>query len=520
LHEGHGPNHIAAGGRPRGQGREGSRTGRPPQTRRPIFFILLPMDSAVPKGRRGLVLFNACVITFMATLDGSIVNIALPTIAKALGAGVSAVQWVVTSYLLCVSATLLVWGRLSDIYGRKRLFAAGLLTFTVGSLLCGLSGSLSALVASRVLQGLGAAMAMALVQGIVTSTFPPEERGKALGFIGSVVAIGSLVGPSLGGLLVAIAGWRSIFFINVPIGLGGVALTFAVMPESRHSGVAGRDTAFNWSGSALFVLSIAALFVAMLAFQDGLVAASPALGIAAIAFVLFFAFLRAERRPSPLVDRSLFQSRVFTMGVIDSCLSYVAMFSYTFFMPFYLQGVRGMSVLGAGALMSVYPLVTGVLAPLAGSLSDRITYRPLTIAGLLCNASGLALLATLGPGTPLYAIGAVVVLLGAGGAMFQSPNNSSVMGSVPRDRLGIAGSLNAFFRNLGMVTGTTLSVSLFSLVTKARMDSVSSGALDGAVFLGGFRVVVLAASGFALLAMIGEVFGKRRGEAGDLAAVR
>ena len=501
-----------------------------------VFFMLLPMDSAVPKGRRGLVLFNACVITFMATLDGSIVNIALPTIAKALGAGVSAVQWVVTSYLLCVSATLLVWGRLSDIYGRKRLFAAGLLTFTVGSLLCGLSGSLSALVASRVLQGLGAAMAMALVQGIVTSTFPPEERGKALGFIGSVVAIGSLVGPSLGGLLVAMAGWRSIFFINVPIGLGGVALTFAVMPESAGSGVAvmpesagsragrvriaGDGKAFNWGGALLFVLSISALFVAMLAYQDGLLPAPPALGIAVLAFVLFFAFLRAEKRPSPLVDRSLFRSRVFTMGVIDSCLSYVAMFSYTFFMPFYLQGVRGMSVLGAGALMSVYPLVTGVLAPLAGSLSDRITYRPLTIAGLLCNAAGLALLATLGPGAPLYAIGAVIVLLGVGGAMFQSPNNSSVMGSVPRDRLGIAGSLNAFFRNLGMVTGTTLSVSLFSLVTKARMDSVSSGALDGAVFLGGFRVVVLAASGFALVAMVGEVFGKRRGEAGDLATVR
>jgi len=483
-----------------------------------FFYILLPMDSAVPKGRRGLILFNACVITFMATLDGSIVNIALPTIAKALGAGVSAVQWVVTSYLLCVSATLLVWGRLSDIYGRKKLFAAGLLTFTVGSLLCGLSGSLSALVASRVLQGLGAAMAMALVQGIVTSTFPPEERGKALGFIGSVVAIGSLLGPSLGGLLVAMAGWRSIFFINVPIGLGGVVLTFAVMPESAGSRagrvrIAGDGKAFNWGGALLFVLSISALFVAMLAYQDGLLPAPPALGIAVLAFVLFFAFLRAEKRPSPLVDRSLFRSRVFTMGVIDSCLSYVAMFSYTFFMPFYLQGVRGMSVLGAGALMSVYPLVTGVLAPLAGSLSDHITYRPLTIAGLLCNAFGLALLATLGPGTPLYAIGAVIVLLGAGGAMFQSPNNSSVMGSVPRDRLGIAGSLNAFFRNLGMVTGTTLSVSLFSFVTKARMDSVSSGALDGAVFLGGFRVVVLAAAGFALAAMAGEILGKKAGPA-------
>jgi MFS family permease len=180
-------------------------------------------------------------------------------------------------------------------------------------------------------------------------------------------------------------------------------------------------------------------------------------------------------------------------------------------MPFYLQTVRGMGALHAGALMSLYPAVTAFLAPAAGALSDRITYRPLTIAGLLLNAAGLALLATLGPSTSLVAVGAIIVTLGVGGAFFQSPNNSSVMGSVPRERLGIAGSLNSFFRNLGMVSGTTLAVSLFTFTTKSGIDRVASGSMDASLFLSGFRVVVLVAAGFALAGMAGEVFGKKRG---------
>lgn len=465
------------------------------------------MDHELSRGRRNLILINACVITFMATIDGSIVNIALPTIAASLGVGISAVQWVVTTYLLAVSSLLLVWGRLSDLHGRKRFFGLGLGIFTLGSLLCGLAASLPMLVASRILQGVGASMAMALVQGIVTSAFPPEERGKALGFIGSVVAIGSLVGPSLGGVLVALAGWRSIFYINVPIGLVGIALTIFNLPESR--GRKGEE-GFAWAGALFLFFAIVSGFGALLAFQEGALPGPASLGLGLLAILLFLGFLWSQRRPSPLVDSSLFRSRIFTMGVIDSSLSYVAMFSYTFFMPFYLQTERGLSVLAAGALMSLFPLVTAFMAPLAGALSDRITYRPLTISGLVLTALGMVLLASLGPGTPLLAIGALVVLLGLGSALFQSPNSSSVMGSVPRDRLGIAGSLNSFFRNLGMVSGTTLAVSLFSLVTKARMDTLASGAMDASLFLKGFRVVALVAAGFALLGALGEVFGKRQ----------
>jgi MFS family permease len=200
------------------------------------------------------------------------------------------------------------------------------------------------------------------------------------------------------------------------------------------------------------------------------------------------------------------------MGVIDSSLSYMAMYSYIFFMPFYLQTVRGVGVLEAGLLMSLYPLVTAFLAPAAGALSDKITYRPLTITGLLFSGLGLVSLSFLGSHSSLFLIGGIIVLLGIGGALFQSPNNSSIMGSVPRDRLGIAGSLNAFFRNLGMVSGTTLAVSLFSLSTKMNIDSVSSGLINSSLFLRGFRLVVLTAAVLALLGALGEVFGKKKGQ--------
>lgn len=466
------------------------------------------MNTEMTKGRRTLILINACVITFMATLDGSIVNIALPTIASAFRVGISSIQWVVTSYLVTVSALLLVWGRLSDMYGRKRFFLMGLAVFTVGSFFCGISGNLLTIVASRVLQAIGASMAIALVQGIVTHTFPPSERGKALGFIGSVVAVGSLIGPSLGGLLVEISGWRSIFFINVPVGIAGVLLTIIILPESE-----GRpDTeTFDWRGAVLLFLSVSLFFSGMLAFQEGLLSPVYSFMVMASAGVLFFFFLLDQRRPHPLVDGCLFSSRIFTMGVIDSSLSYMAMYSYIFFMPFYLQTVRGVGVLEAGLLMSLYPLITAFLAPAAGALSDKITYRPLTITGLILSGSGLVSLSFLGSRSSLLLIGSIIVLLGIGGALFQSPNNSSIMGSVPRDRLGIAGSLNAFFRNLGMVSGTTLAVSLFSFSTKMTIDSVSSGLMNSPLFLRGFRLVVLTAAMLAFLGALGEVFGKKKG---------
>jgi len=444
--------------------------------------------------RRAIILVNACTLTFMATLDGSIVNIALPEISKALGAGIESVQWVVSSYLIAISATLLVWGRLADLHGRRRFFAAGLAIFTLGSLLSGLAANLPMLVLSRVLQALGASIAMALVQGIVTSIYPPGERGKALGFIGAVVSVGSLLGPSLGGFLVHFAGWRSIFFINVPIGILGVALTFAVMPESPSE-----KGDFDWPGALLFGSLISLFFVWLLAWQEGRSPAALTIAAPLLTLALAAAFVLVERRRKhPLVDASLFRESVFTLGIAAGWFSYVAMFAYIFLMPFYLQAVRGLSALEAGLLLSIYPIVTAVLAPLFGTLSDRHGYLRFTVGGLATSALGLLLVSTLGTSSPLPLIGCYVAILGLGGAAFQSPNNSSIMGAVPRNRLGVAGSLNSFFRNLGMVSGTTIAVALFTFRTKVDLGSYAPGGLDPAIFMKGFGFVAVSSACLAL----------------------
>jgi len=445
------------------------------------------------RGRRTIILVNACIITFMATLDASIVNIALPDISKALHVGIESVQWVVSSYLITISATLLVWGRLADLRGRRRFFAAGIGIFTVGSLLCGLSGDITLLVFARVLQALGASMGMALVQGIVTSIFPPKERGKALGFIGAVVSIGSLLGPSLGGVLVHFAGWPSIFFVNVPIGVIGVILTFAVMPETPR-----QEGDFDWPGAGIFGTMVVVFFVWLLTWQAGLVSIPAMIGVPILTVVLLTLFLTIERRRRhPLIDGSLFSSPVFTLGIAAAWFSYVALFAYILFMPFYLQSARGLSPLAAGLLLSINPIVTAVLAPVSGGLSDRHGFLPFTVGGLAVTACGLVLMATLGPSSSLVEVGAIIGFLGVGTAAFQSPNNSSIMGTVPRERLGVAGSINSLFRNLGMVSGTTFAVAVFSITTRTSMDQLS-GAFDAATFITGFRFVTISAAAMAL----------------------
>ena len=457
--------------------------------------------------RRTLILLNTLILTLMANIDASIVNIALPNIAKSFHAGMNNVQWVVSSYLITISAVILVWGRLADLHGRKRFFVAGLGIFTLGSLLCGLADNLPFLVASRVVQAVGASMGMALVQAIVTSIYPPEERGKALGYIGSTVAIGSLLGPGLGGLLVHFFSWPAIFFVNVPIGILGVILTLVVMPESES-----QTGDFDWPGSLLFSALVVLFFSWLLLWQEGLAPLPFLITAPVLSVILLVAFFKLEKkRPHPLLEESLFASRTFTLGVTASWFSYVAMFGYVLFMPFYLQNVLGLSAWQAGLLLSIYPLVLAVVAPLAGRLSDRFGVQLFTMGGLMVTAVGLMVVATLGLASLLLEVGFLIGLLGLGTALFQSPNNSSVMGAAPRHRLGIAGSVNSFFRNLGMVSGAAFAVALFSVVTNTGASGWT-GITNKLLFLSGFRVVILAMAGAAFAGALVSMVRNHRGE--------
>lgn len=452
------------------------------------------MNSKISPMQKWLTLLNVSVSIFMATLDTSIVNIALPVMSRDLSASISSVQWVVTSYLLTISVLLLVWGKISDMYGRKKIYLFGFIVFTLGSALCGLSRSLNFLVLSRVIQAIGASAMMALSQGIVTATFPRHERGRALGINGTTVAIGTLVGPSLGGILVHLTGWQSIFYINIPVGIIGSILTVFIIPEF-HEGP--ENSKFDIKGSLLLSFSIMSLFLGFLFFQDGVIDLKTFMVLIVLSILTVYLFLRTEMQVlNPLLDLSLFQNPVFSFGIVSAYLSFVATFSTNLFIPFYLQYILNLDTLKAGLLMSFYPAALAVIAPISGWLSDKISYKPLTVIGLSLNSIILFIFTSVDQSTPHGTLALLLSLLGVGSAMFQSPNTSSIMGAVERNQLGVAGGMTALFRNLGMVSGATFSVMLFNITSKMDINSFA-GRMTGiaaASFMKGFRVVLIFAA--------------------------
>lgn len=437
--------------------------------------------------RKKLILFVACLEAFMATLDGSIVNIALPDISAQMRITIGAVQWVSSAYLLAVSLLLLIWGKLADLYGKKKIIVIGFLLFALGSALCSAAHTLPFLVASRVVQAAGAGAMMSLSQGIVTSTFAPGERGAALGQVGMMVAFGSLAGPSLGGLLVRLFGWPSIFVINIPIGIGAAVLALWVLPGETADAAGARR--FDWRGALLFSAFLLVLFLSLLLAQQGSIPAGwlpPAVLLSAAALA---AFLFLEKRAAdPLVHLELFRERAFSIGVAQGFFVFIALSATMLFMPFYFQDLLGYDALHAGLLISVYPLVMAVVSPLSGRLADRMSTKPLTAAGTALSAAGLFLLAAVREGSPLWQPVLALMVLGVGNGMFQSPNNSDIFGVVPPGRLGIAGGVNALFRNVGFVAGTSLSVLIFSFTAGMDVDALSGG-MDAAAFLRGFSLV-------------------------------
>ena len=449
--------------------------------------------------KKWTILAITSVSTFMATLDGSIVNIALPSIAKQVNASINSVQWVVTSYLLTISLLLLVYGKLSDLFGKKYFFSSGFIVFAVGSTLCGLSGSLTMLVVSRVIQAVGASAMMSLSQGIITSVFPSNERGRALGFVGAMVAFGSLTGPSLGGVLVGLFGWESIFYINVPIGIAGFVLSLIFIPELSETQEVKRFDLLGW---IFFSLSVLMLFTGLLMMQAGALSMLYLLPMLIGAAVCMFLFIRTERRTeNPLLDPKLFRLHEFSSGLVCAYLSFIATFATLLFMPFYLEDLLRLDSAKAGLLIACNPLTMAVAAPISGWLSDKISYRPLTVLGMAVCSADLFFISTFDEQTSIARIALSMILLGLGTSFFQSPNNSSVMGSVPRQQLGIAGGINALARNLGMVSGASFSVLIYFFVTKTDINSLGAG-VAGDAFLRGFSRIMLFCSAICLISMI------------------
>ncbi|MDD3225324.1 MAG: MFS transporter [Clostridium sp.] len=449
---------------------------------------------------RWIILFTVLSATFMATLDGSIVNVALPDMATKLNVSTSAIEWVVTSFLIVVSAAILLFGRLGDIIGKVKVFKFGLILFTFGSFLCGLTDSLTILILARIIQAIGASATMATNQGIITHVFPANERGRALGIVGTFVALGAMVGPPLGGIIVSMMNWKYIFLINVPIGIIVFFMTVKVFPKSQES----LDEKLDIKGALLFMVSIIMLFVALEegqnnGFNSGIV-------ICFIASIIIFAlFIFVEMKSKePLLDLNIFKNSLFTISIICAFISFTAISASNIILPFYFQNAQGYSAEIAGLLMMVSPITLSIVAPFSGYASDKIGSEILTLVGLIFTSIGLLLISTLHANSlPIYFIGFIVIMT-VGNGMFQSPNNSLVMSTVTKDKLGIAGSVNGLVRNIGMVSGTSFSTLLLynrmSYKIGYRVNDFIKGRED--VFMYGMKWVYICA---AILCIIGSV---------------
>jgi EmrB/QacA subfamily drug resistance transporter len=405
---------------------------------------------------------------FMATLDASIVNISLPKISASFHVPLNgAVEWVIIAYLIVIASILLTLGRLADMTGRKLLWALGLTIFTTSSALCGAAPSLMLLIVFRALQGIGGAMIMAISPAMLTRAFPTTERGRALGLNALVVAAGTSAGPTLGGIITQAFTWRWIFYVNVPIGIIGIIATLRLLTERMH--LRSGEQRFDPIGAVLLSAAMICLMLGLSFGQELGWHSSPIFALFGASVVLFAAFFITETRVAePIVDLSLFRNRLFAAAIFSSFLSFLALFAVTFLMPFYLEQLRGFPADQAGFLLTPVPLTISLVAPLSGFLSDRFGSQVLSSLGLAIGSVGLWFLSNLTPQASLVAIIWPLVVTGLGQGLFQSPNNSAIMGSVPRHRLGIASGFLATVRVVGQSLSVAVAGAIFTSLGGAQ----------------------------------------------------
>jgi EmrB/QacA subfamily drug resistance transporter len=453
--------------------------------------------------KKSRVLATVACGTFMATLDSSIVNIALPTLTKALQTDLRSIKWVIVVYLLTITCSLLPFGRFSDLYGRKKIFQWGFIVFTAGSLLCGFSTNLTHLICARILQGLGASMLMANGPAIVTQTFEYGSRGKALGILSMVVSLGLVSGPSIGGALISGLGWRSIFLVNIPIGLLG----FIFAGKNLDRAPLKKTGPFDWGGAVLqmFALLLFILFVdpPVITSTDSppITLSRWVIGGGLVALVWAFYMLQ-KRVVDPILDFSLFKIRTFWAANLANFLNFVSYSALLVLMPFYLEEVLAYDPESAGYLMSAIPLTVFVVAPISGHLSDRIGTRILCAFGAMIAAAALLLMGGVFGGgmddrTTQLQVLIALLAIGMSSGLFQSPNNVALMSSIQADKLGVASALMAMIRNLGLVTGTGIAAKLFSWRHAETGDFILS-----------FHFALVAAGCFAIGAVLASLAKK------------
>ena len=433
--------------------------------------------AATPSTRWALASLSLSML--LPSLDTSIANAGLPALAQAFGASFQAVQWIVLAYLLAITTLIVGVGRFGDLIGRRRLLLAGIALFTLASLLCGAAPTLWLLVAARAVQGLGAAIMMALSMACASETVAKEKTGSVMGLLGSMSAIGTTLGPSLGGMLIAWPGWRMIFLVNLPLGIVNFLLAYRYLPPDQPRPQAERS-GFDHAGMLILALTLAAYALAMTLGRGTFGALNLALLAAAVFGIVLFVRTEANAA-SPLVRLAMLRNPVLGAGLAMSMLVSMVMMATLVVGPFYLSRALGLSAALTGFALSAGPLVAALCGVPAGRIVDRFGAQHMTIAGLGGIAGGCLVLACMPVSFGIAGYLAPIVCVTASYALFQAANNTAIMSGIGAEQRGVIAGMVSLSRNLGLISGVSVMGAVFALaagasnITKASPGAIASG---------------------------------------------
>lgn len=448
----------------------------------------------VSRSRRLVVIASLGVGTFVTALSNSVLNAILPLVADAFVTDISAVEWIVTTFLLVQSGTLLTFGRLGDMFGHRRVYLAGLVIFIVGLVLCALSPSVPTLILARIVQAIGAAMFIANSSPILTVIFPPSQRGRVLGIQATTVYVGLAAGAPLGGFLADQFGWQSVFLIPIPFAALALITSWQAL---RVETPPARREQFDLIGAGVYLVGLVVVLLALNRGRSWGWTSELTIGCLVLGIIALIAFVIHERRtPVPMLDLSLFRQRSFTSPVISSMMNYSAAAGTTFILPFALIQGRGLSPGQVGIILSAQPVVMAVMASLSGALSDRIGSRIPATLGMSILSIGLFALSWMSLDTPLWLLGVGLAVVGLGIGLFTSPNNSSVLGAVGPERRGVASGILSTARTLGNVLGIGMAGAVYATVL------LTSGEESPTTIVRATNYGLLFTSGLALIGAI------------------
>lgn len=407
-----------------------------------------------------LVLLTVCISNIMGPMDNTMVNIALPELTVAFNTGLSTVIWILLAYMLTAAGLMLSLGKLGDVLGRKRVYVTGFVLFTLGLALCALAQNIVQLILFRVIQGVGAAMTVAMGTAIVTSTFSPQERGKAIGIMGTAVGLGLMSGPALGGLLLDTFGWRSIFYLRLPLSILGMVMAWVIL---RDDGSSEQSRGFDIWGAVTLFIGLASVLFALNQGQASGWFSPLVLGFGAAGVALLSLFLIIEGRlTQPILDLTLFRRRNFALANASLLFSFLGRRGIALILPFLLIQACHYSASRAGLLLMTIPLTMMVVAPLSGWLSDKTGSRLLCPLGLAIVCFGIFLLRDLDTSSTWSDFVIRLLIMGVGGSLFETPNNSFIMGAVRQQRLGTVSAMIATMRTIGQSVGLAIATMVFT----------------------------------------------------------